>query len=180
VSSSHLFFAAAVLLALISPGCEEKIKPSVLTNVDSETMPQQESWDSDIVVSDSGRVRAIIHAGYFRVFDLTRQTEMSQGVRVRFYNPEGVVTTILTSAEGTVDEGTNNLQARKNVYVVSQDSAKLWTEVLYWDNARQLITTPDFVRIVTPREHLQGHGFESDQGLKNYRIFTVTGQALTQ
>jgi LPS export ABC transporter protein LptC len=120
-------------------GCEEKIKPSVLSTVDSQTIPQQESWDSDIVVSDSGRVRAIIHAGYIRVFESSRQTEMSEGVRVRFFNSEGRMTTTLTSLEGTVDEGTNNLQARKSVYVVSTDSSKMWTEVLYWDNVRQQI-----------------------------------------
>jgi LPS export ABC transporter protein LptC len=172
--------ALLLFAAWTATGCEEKIKPSVLTSVDSRTMPQQESWDSDIVVSDSGRIRAIIHAGYLRMFELNRQTEMSKGIRVRFFNPEGQMTTVLTSEEGTVDEVTNNLEARKHVMVVSRDSATLWSEVLYWDNARQLITTPDFVRIVSPREHLEGHGFESDQSLKNYRIFTVTGQARTQ
>ncbi len=54
------------------PGCEDKVKPSVLTTVDSRTLPQQESWNSDIVVSDSGRVRAIIHAGYIRVYESSR------------------------------------------------------------------------------------------------------------
>ncbi len=162
------------------PGCEEKVKPSVLASVDSRTIPQQESWNSDIVVSDSGRVRALIHAGYIRMYESSQQTFMSEGVRVRFFNPDGAQTSVLTSEEGTVDEGTNNLEARKHVYVVSSDSVKLWSEVLYWDNKRQLIHTPEFVRIVSPKEHLQGRGFESDQSLKNYRIFRVTGEARTQ
>jgi len=165
------------LALLAASGCEEKIKPSVLSSVDSRTIPQQESWDSDIVVSDSGRVRAIIHAGYLRMFEATRQTEMSEGVHVRFFNPQGVMTTVVTSQEGTVDEGSNNLQARKNVYVVSTDSSKMWTEVLNWDNARQQIYTQEFVRISSPREDLHGKGFESDQSLKNYRVFQVTGQS---
>jgi len=105
---------------------------------------------------------------------------MSSGVRVRFINPMGELTTILTSQEGSVDEATNNLEARKNVYVVSRDSVKLWTEELYWDNRRQLIHTPAFVRIVSPREQLQGQGFESDQALENYRIFKVTGESVPQ
>lgn len=167
-----------VALAVIGcTGCEEKVKPSVLSSVDSRSLPQQESTKSDIVVSDSGRIRAIIHAGLVRVFEGSHETRMTLGVRVRFFDREGTMTTILTSEEGTVDETTNNLEARKNVYVVSSDSAKLWTEELYWDNRRQLIHTPAFVRIVSPREQLQGQGFESDQGLKNYRIFQVTGEA---
>jgi len=47
---------------------------------------------------------------------------------------------------------------------------------LFWDNQRQLIHTPAYVRITTEKEKLQGHGFESNQSLKNYRIFRVTGQ----
>ncbi len=105
---------------------------------------------------------------------------MNEGVRVRFFNPEGAMTSVLTSDEGTVDEATNNLEARRNVYVVSSDSVKLWSEVLYWDNRRQLIHTPENVRIVSPKERLQGRGFESDQGLRNYRIFSVTGESRSQ
>ena len=157
-------------------GCGEKILPSVSSSVDSQTLPQQESWNSTITVSDSGRISAIILAGYIRVTELSHQTEMSQGVKVRFFNRDGKQTSILTSDEGTVDETNDNLEARKNVIVVSSDSSRMKTEKLFWDNQRQLIYTPEYVHIATVKEKLQGHGFESDQSLKNYRIFQVTGQ----
>jgi LPS export ABC transporter protein LptC len=163
-------------VALLFIGCEEKILPSVISTVDSQTLPQQESWNSTIVVSDSGRISAIIAAGYIRVSDLSRQTQMSQGVKVRFFNREGKQTSILTSDEGSVDETNNNLEARKNVVVVSSDSSRMKTEQLFWDNQRQLIYTPAYVQIKTLKERMQGHGFESDQSLKNYRVFRVTGQ----
>jgi LPS export ABC transporter protein LptC len=157
-------------------GCEEKTLPSVISTVDSRTLPQQESWNSTIVVSDSGRISAIIDAGYIRVSDVSRQTQMSQGVKVRFFNREGKQTSVLTSDEGSVDEATNNLEARKNVVVVSSDLSRMTTELLFWDNQRQLIYTPEYVQIRTAKEKLQGHGFESNQSLKNYRVFHVTGQ----
>jgi LPS export ABC transporter protein LptC len=161
-------------------GCEEKVQPSVLSTVDSRTLPQQESWNSTIVVSDSGHVTAIILAGYIRMFETDRKTQMSEGIRVRFFNPQGIQTSVLTSDEGTVDESTNNLEARKNVVVVSSDSSRMTTEQLFWDNQRQLIYTPAYVQITSAKDNLQGHGFESDQSLKNYRIFRVTGQSQTQ
>jgi LPS export ABC transporter protein LptC len=164
------------VVALSFLGCEEKMQPSVISTVDSRTLPQQESWNSTIVVSDSGRVSAIIDAGYIRVSDLSRQTQMSQGVKVRFFNREGKQTSLLTSDSGSVDEANNNLEAQKNVVVVSSDSSHMTTEHLFWDNQRQLIYTPDYVQIKTAKDKLQGHGFESDQSLKNYRIFRVTGQ----
>ncbi len=161
-------------------GCGEKIKPTVLQTVDSRTLPHQESWNSTIVVSDSGRINAIITAGYIRVFEATQKTEMSNGVRVRFFNSKGDETSLLTSDEGSVDEATNNLEARKNVLVVSADSSRMKTQRLYWDNRKQLIHTPEFVEITTDKDKLWGRGFESDQSLKNYRIFHVTGRTQTE
>jgi len=86
----------------------------------------------------------------------------------------------LTSDEADVDETTNNLEARKNVVVVSSDSSRMRTEQLFWDNQRQLIYTPAYVYITTEKDKLQGQGFESDQSLKNYRIFRVTGESQTE
>jgi LPS export ABC transporter protein LptC len=165
---------------LLFSGCEEKTQPSVLSTIDSRTLPQQESWNSTIVVSDSGRITAIILAGYIQVFESDRKTHMSQGVRVRFFNSQGIQTSVLTSDEGNVDEVTNNLEARKNVVVVSSDFSRMTTEQLFWDNQRQLIYTPAYVQITSKKDKLQGHGFESDQSLKNYRIFRVTGQSQTE
>ena len=162
-----IFFSFLLLL----PSCEEKIKPSILAAVDSRTMPQQESWNSTITVSDSGRIRAIIKAGNLRIYDSTQQTELRNGVYVRIFG---------TSDEGSVDENTNDLEAKKNVLVVSSDSSHLRSEHLFWSDKRQLIFTPDFVSITTPKEKLQGHGFESDQNLKHYRIFQVSGKAQSQ
>jgi LPS export ABC transporter protein LptC len=174
--TSYILCTVAVLLFT---GCEEKIQPSAISTVDSRTLPQQESWNSTIVVSDSGRITAVIVAGYIRVIESSRQTQMSQGVRVRFFNPAGEQTSVLTSDEGSVDETTNNLEARKNVLVVSRDGSRMTTEQLFWDNQRKLIHTPAYVQITSAKDKLQGHGFESDQGLKHYRIFRVTGQTQT-
>ncbi len=161
---------------VVMTGCEEKIKPSVLSDIDSKDLPQQESWNSQIVLSDSGRIRAIIDAGYLRVFESSKRTLLSEGVKVRFFNRDGTPGSVLTSDEGAVDEHTDDLEARGNVVVTSRDRTVLYTEELYWDERRQLIHTPAFVRIESPKERLQGIGLESDQQLRNYRIFRVTGE----
>lgn len=171
---------ALPLLLLALAGCENKIKPSVLSSIDSKTLPNQESWNSQIVLSDSGVVRAIIHSGYFQIFDVRKETLLSEGVKVRFYNMDGTPSSVLTSQTAVVHERTNNLEARGNVVVTSTDGTVLYTEELYWDERRQLIHTPAFVRIVSPKEKLQGVGLESDQQLRNYRIFRVTGETTTQ
>jgi len=55
----------------------------------------------------------------------------------------------------------------------------LRTERLFWNNTLRRIHTDAFVDIVSPTEHIMGQGMQSDQGLKNYEIFKVTGQVLT-
>ena len=169
-----------LFLSVALTGCEDKIKPSVLPTIDSKTIPQQESWDSHIVVSDSGLVRAVIDAGYLCVYEGSQQTHMSDGVVVHFFDSEGKQTSVLKSKQAVVDEATNNLEAMGDVVVVSSDSTTLRTQHLYWDNKKQLVHTPEFVQITSPREKLQGHGFESDQSLHNYKIFHVTGQSVPQ
>jgi LPS export ABC transporter protein LptC len=171
-----LILAAALFVVLA--GCEEKVKPTVLPEIDSKTLPHQESWKSTITISDSGIVKAIIEAGYIRVYEEPRRTLLSEGVVVDFYDEEGMKTSVLTSLEASVNDVTNDLEAWGNVVVVSQsDSTVLRTERLFLDNRRALIHTPEFVRIVSPREKIQGTGFEAEQNLKNYRIFKVSGES---
>lgn len=171
----------AFLVALLAVlACEEKIKPSVLPGIDSQTLPQQESWKSKIVLSDSGRVKAIIHAGYLRVYQSTAQTLLSEGIIVHFYEPDGKESSVLTAQEGKVDDATKNLEAFGNVLVIASDSTKLRTQKLYWDNRKQQIHTSEFVRINSPKERLQGYGLESDQHLRHYRIFRVSGETISE
>lgn len=172
---------AVSLLVIFLNACEDKIKPAVLSEVDSKTLPQQESWNSTVTLTDSGRVKAVIRAGYIRVFEDPRRTLLSEGVVVDFYSDEGIRNSVLTSREGSVNDLTNDFEAWGDVVVVSQeDSSRLRTERLYWDNRRQLIHTPEFVSIVSPKEKIQGTGFEAEQNLNRYRIFRVSGQTQSE
>lgn len=177
LTSVVAFISALVLL--LGAGCEEKIKPTVLPGIASETIPQQESWNSTVTLTDSGRVRAIIDAGYIRVYSEMRSTLLSEGIRVRFYSDQGEHTSTLTADEGKVDDQTNNLEASGRVRVVSSDSTLLETPHLFWDNAKRLVHTQESVKITSTREKIQGRGLEADQHLRNYRIFHVTGEAKT-
>lgn len=174
-------WAGVLIVALYALGCEEKIRPTVLSGIDPGSLPLQESWNSTVTLSDSGVTKAIIKAGYIRVYEQPRQTLLSEGVVVDFFDDEGRATSVLTSRQAKVDDLTNNLEAWGEVLVVSRtDSTILRTERLFWDNRKQLIHTPDFVAIVSPAERIQGTGFEAEENLKNYRIFRVSGETKAQ
>ena len=170
-------FAVFVALAILT-GCEEKVKPSVAV-VPQAALPSQESWRSTVTFSDSARIKAILWAGHIAVYSAEQFTLLSDSVHVDFYNEQEQHTSLLTARRGKVNDRTEDFDAYDNVVVISDSGTILHTDSLFWTNADRRIRTDAFVDIVSPREHIMGHGMVSDQGLKNYRIFKVTGQATT-
>jgi len=168
-----------ILTVLGAIGCAEKIKPSVANTSLGQEISTQESWNTAITFTDSGKVTAIVHAGHIAVFSNKKFTLLDQKIKVDFFNEREVHTSVLTAERGKVNDETKDLEAYGNVVVVSDSGTNLKSEELFWSNAKQLIHTQSFVEITSPTEQIQGHGLESDQSLKNYKIFRVTGQTKT-
>ena len=168
------FLVAAFVLA----GCEEKLKPSVVP-LSREDFPSQESWNSTVVFSDSAKIKAILWAGHIAAYGNERYTLLDDSIHVDFYNDLQEHTSLLTARRGKVNDQTQDFSAYDNVVVISDSGTIVRTDSLFWSNADRKIRTDAFVDIVSPTEHIMGQGMVSDQSLKNYRIFKVTGQSLT-
>lgn len=151
----------------------KRVKPSVDANFKTEQMPSQESWNSTVTFSDSGKIKAILWAGHLTKFDEKRETFMDENIKVDFFDSQQIKTTTLTSKKGRVDESTNNLFAIDSV-VVFNDSVTIKTEEMMWRNKDRKIISDKFVTVTSPKEKIEGYGFESDQSLKNYVIYNIT------
>ena len=160
-------------------GCEEKIRPAVVA-VSQAEIPSEESWNSTVTFTDSGKVKAILWSGHIASYAPKQYTLLSESLHVDFFNEFEQHTSLLTARRGRVEDRTENFAAYENVIVISDSGTTLRTDSLYWDNATRKIRTEAFVDIVSLTEHIMGHGMVSDQGLKNYTIFKVTGQAMTK
>ncbi len=171
---ASLAFAAAALVS----GCEEKIKPAVVSMAGSD-VPSQESWNSTVIFSDSARTKAILWAGHIASYAAEHFTLLTDSIHVDFFNEREEHTSLLTARRGKVNDLTQDFEARENVVVRSDSGTVLRTDRLFWTNADQKIRTDAFVDIVSPTEHIMGQGMVSDQALKHYRIFKVTGQGIT-
>jgi LPS export ABC transporter protein LptC len=175
----HVVSVMFTLVALLLMGCEERIKPSVVPLPTSE-VPSQESWNSTITFSDSARIKAVLWSGHIARFSQQRYTLLADSLRVDFYDTEQRHTSVLTSKRGRVNDATQDFAAYGSVVVVSDSGTTLKTDSLFWNNATRRIYTQAYVDIVSPTEHIMGTGMESDQNLKNYKIFRVTGSAVTK
>jgi LPS export ABC transporter protein LptC len=165
-----LFLISLLLAASCS---NQKVKPSVDPSLSVEELPAQESWDATVFFSDSGRTTAILKAGHLRMFSDRKETLLDEGVKVDFYDENEIKTSTLTSEKGRVDDATRDLYAIDSV-VVENDSVTIRTDELKWRNSDKKIVSDKFVTIISPKEKIQGYGFESDQHLQNYVIYNIT------
>ncbi len=164
-----------IMLTVIINACsEEKVKPSIDASIKGAELPSQESWDATVFFTDSGKTKAVLKAGHLRVYENSKETLLDSNITVDFYNAEEQVSTVLTAKRGRVNDETNDLYAFDSVVVVSDSGTTLKTEELMWRNKDKKIVSDKFVTILSPKEKIQGFGFESDQSLKNYIIYNIT------
>ena len=145
-----------------------------MEKISTEEIPDQESWNSTVFFSDSGKTRAILHAGNLKVFSKTKETLLDSNIKIDFYNEDGIKTTTLTSKRGRVDERTNNLYAMDSVVAKNDSGVVIKTDEMMWRDKDKKIVSDKFVIIDTPSESIEGYGFESDQHLRNYVIYNIT------
>lgn len=164
-----------LLIVLLVSGCsDEKVKPPVVQGINTTEMPAQESFNSFITLTDSGKIKAEIEVGHIRVYYTKKETLLDSGLIVFFFDENQVRTSVLTANRGRIDDKTKDLHAYENVVVTDIDGQTLKSEELMWRNSDKKIVTNEFVTIKTETEDIEGYGFESDQSLKNYTIFRIT------
>ena len=90
-------------------------------------------------------------------------------VRMVFYK-DGVKDAELTAESGDVEDATKNTVARGNVVVVNAEGSRLTSDILYWDNAREIIHTDRYFRFEDGDQILTGIGLETDPNLSNLKV----------
>ncbi len=159
---------------IVFAACEdEKLKPEISHEIGGTEKPIQESWDSEILFSENGKLKAILFADHISMFENEDMTFID-GVKLDFYNEEEVKTSSLTSNKGKVDQKTQNMYAIGDVVAKSDSGVVLETDELMWRKKDGKIITDKFVTITSEKERIEGYGFESDQSLRNYTIYNIT------
>ena len=167
-------FIFLFLTFFISSCSRERVNPAIDPSLIVEELPAQESWNSKVIFTDSGYTKAILYTGHLRAYSKSMETLLDSGVKVDFYNQLEQISTILTSKRGRVNDATRDLYAIDSVVAVSDSGVTVTTDELMWRNKDRKIVSDKFVTIISPKEKIQGYGFESDQNLQNYVIYNIT------
>jgi len=165
-----------LMLALLLLSCsKDKVELGKTTVAASDSFPSQESFDTKVIFSDSGKTKAVLDARHIRAFSKFNYTLIDGGAKVDFYK-NGIYASTLTGKRGKIYDLTKDVEVYDSVKLISTDGSTLTTDTLYWLNRTQRIKTNAFVHIKTPTEDIQGYGMEADQNLKNYVIHRVSGE----
>lgn len=162
-----------IILIFLFSCSEEKIQPQIEKSIIEGEIPSNESWNSKIIFTDEGKVKAILYSNHLKMFEM-QKTTLLEGLKINFYNNAQKNTSWLTSIRGKVNDVTKDMYAMDSVVAQNDSGTVLKTSELMWRNSDQKIITDKFVTITSPKEIIQGYGLESDQHLENYKIFNVT------
>lgn len=157
----------AVLLAGVIAGCGERRSLSPASN--SGVLPDQEVSDFVLTETDQGIPQWTLYAQYAATYS-TRNTITARGIRVDFFNDQGVKNSTLTSREGEINQLSRDMTASGDVILQSQDGTRMTTQHLQFLNHDQRIRTDDFVRVERAGDVLTGVGFDSDPQLKHFEF----------
>lgn len=157
--------ASGLLLLLVACGGEE---PRLEGRTPVDDGPVQITYDYRTTQTREGVRQWELHGGTALRFPGQTSIQL-EGVRMRFYE-EGELKAVLTSRTGEIEEESRNTVARGDVELLTQDGRTLHSEVLHWDNQRQLIHSEEFVRYAEGDQILTGYGMETDPDLSNLTL----------
>lgn len=151
-------------------------KQSIQDLPSREGVPDQESWEVSIILTDQGMIRAKIRSGHLEKYNEKEFIMLDSSVTVDFFDSDEKHTSILTSNKAEVDQSSNDMKAIGNVVAVSDSGISLYSNTLVWDSKNEKLRTKDKIMITTlEKDTLYGIGFESDSDLENWKIINPSG-----
>ena len=163
-----------IIIAGLLFSCENKI--DLIPKSDLLTLPSLTVKDFETVFTDSGRVQLVMYSPLMEQYDNTGfpYSEFRSGIKVDFYDGRKEPVASVSAKYAKYNKTNNMWELKDSVVVVNESNDKLETEVLYWNQEKDLIYTDRFVKITNEDQIMQGFGFESDSHLKNRRIKKVS------
>lgn len=160
---------------IICFGCENDIKEvEQLTKV--ENIPLKKGKNVELIYSEDAAVKIKVSAPKMEEYaNEEPYLEMSEGIKVVFYDSLKQVNTTLTANYAIHRISKNIMEAKNDVVVVNEKGEQLNTEHLVWSQDSAKIYSDEFVKITTTDEILMGEGFEANEDFTKWKIHKIKG-----
>jgi LPS export ABC transporter protein LptC len=163
------YFSMVFLGVVALTACETKKQPPTASHSPLADSADQVMYGAKFNLTDQGLQRAHVEADTAYFFDENTRMEL-QNVHATFFTVTGAKDAVLTSQRGTTNSRTNNMIARRNVVVVSEDGRRLTTPELIYNQQKNEISSDSAFVMTEPNRRLEGIGFRSDPNMKNIQI----------
>ena len=170
-ASVRLCLCASVFTACGAPG-KNVAAAGVAADSADQTM-----WGMTQYLTKNGVNQAVLQADTVYVYEATGRADLRH-VKVTFYTAQGDPESVLTGKQGTYWTRTNQMSAAGNVIVVrTADQARLKTEFLEYDPAKNEVRTDQPFVADKGEQHFEGVGFVCDPGFTNCTSQQTRGNA---
>lgn len=163
-----------IFLSLMVLSCENKV--DLIPKSDLLTLPSLTVKEFETVYTDSGRLELIMSAPLMEQYTNIEAPyyEFTDGIKVVFYDGKQDPAGSVIAKYAKYTKSNSLWELRDSVIVINEGNDKLETEVLYWDETKNLIYSDRFVKITNEDQIVLGTGFESDPRLNHRKIKKVS------
>jgi LPS export ABC transporter protein LptC len=166
------------LLLLVFSACENNME--VIKNLtNAKDIPRVKAQNMEIIYSDSGKVKLKVEAKEVDKYDTPdkQYTEFPQGITVFEYDTAMNVISTIQANYALFHENEKLWEARSNVVAKNfKKNEQLYTEELFWDQAKGRIYSTKFSKIISDDRITNGEGgFTARQDLSDIHMFDING-----
>jgi LPS export ABC transporter protein LptC len=168
-----LFSGAAILFF----GCKKNNIEEIKAFYNTENLSKLEELDFETLYTDSGQVRFSLKAPKLLQFEADDgdYLEFPEGLQLVKYDEKRNVISSITAKYARQYLAEKKWEAKNNVIATNAQGDTLKTELLIWEEKKELIYTEEFVKIIRADQIITGIGFTSDQKLQNWKIRNPKG-----
>jgi len=147
------------------------------TFTEIHNLPSQSVRNLETIYTDSGKIQIKLLAPELKRFSNVEEPyiEFPAGIKVVFYDKNQEPESRLTAKYAIYSETNKLWEARDSVIAINNLGDTLNTELLFWDEKKELIYTNKFVKITTENEVIWGEGLEANQEFTDWKIKNVKG-----
>lgn len=171
-----MFWAVALLAAatFVTVSCEKKLE--TVKKSDIESLPSVTVRDFRTIYSDSSLKQLEMTSPIVERYTGRKPpySEFRQGIKVLFFDGNKEAVGSLTSKYARVMEERRVWELRDSVVGINEKNEKLETELLYWDQPKDIIYTDRFVRMTSDEQIVMGTGLEADSRFTNWKIRNIS------
>ncbi len=162
------YFIYSLLLAVLA-GCGAQDQPARIQPAPGRT-PSQTIVGFNLIETILGDRSWVLKADQADTYDQSQEVDL-RNLDIDFYKTgTDSVNATLTADFGKVNMASRDMEASRNVRVVTSDSLVLITDYLTWNNDTKKLFTESAVRLEKGTDWLTGEGMEASSDLKEIQI----------